>query len=514
MKSGINRFASTIICLLFIVSTSAISVETDKKLKLTPTEQAWLKKHPKIKIGINKDWAPMNFIDYNGKPQGLGVDFIAELNKLLDNRLIIVPACWEDIYRKVKERDGLDALMDITPRKNRIKWFNFTRPYVVIPQTIFAKKGGRSFSSSKDIAGTTVAVEKEFYLEKELRSGRWGKMNVKTFQTTSEALFAVSTGKADVYIGNQVVAMYTITKELIPGLEPQCRFNTRGSVNSIGIRKDWPELAGILNKALGAIDKKTVNRILTYWGSKVLEVEQPAKKTQASSKKLDKTPRKGQDWTVPDLGMEFVWIKALKCWVGKYEVTNGEYRKLETGHITTNFKKHSMNTDNQPVACIGYDEAKAYTDWLTETEKKHGRLPLGYRYSLPTRKEWQTFAQCGDGRKYPWGDSWPPKYGNYHDKSGAGPWPKIEYYDDKYPVSCPVEKSGKNDWNLYGVGGNVWELTIKSPSDSSFDDWRGGSWRYGGSGTMQAPCHFTGSSSDPCGRVGCHGFRLVLSQRK
>jgi formylglycine-generating enzyme required for sulfatase activity len=56
-------------------------------------------------------------------------------------------------------------------------------------------------------------------------------------------------------------------------------------------------------------------------------------------------PAIGQAWTVPDLGLEFVWIPALNCWVGKYEVTNGEYRQFVPGHDSKDFEGHSLNGD-------------------------------------------------------------------------------------------------------------------------------------------------------------------------
>ncbi len=513
----INRKA-LLACILFLTVligpglTKGICAETDNPLNLTPKELAWLKTHKKIRIGINKNWPPMDFLDYDGKPQGIGVDFIAELNKNLGNRLVIVPGTWKDIFDRVKKQKGLDALMDITPRVERQQWFNFTRPYVIVPQTIFSKgKRGKFYASTNDIPGSTIAVEKGFFLANDFRKGRWGKVKVKEYPTTSDALYAVSNGKADAYAGNQAVALYEITMKRIPGVHAQCKLASRGSVNAIGIRKDWPELVGILNKALNAIDNKTAFRILKYWGSKIPK-NVKTKKDQVVTVKM---PRPGYDWTVPRIGMEFVWIKQLECWVGKYEVTNAQYRKLESGHDSSAYKNYSLNGDEQPAAFISFKDAKTYADWLTKMEKDQGRLPLGYRYSLPTRQEWQTFVQCGDNRKYPWGNSWPPKYGNYHDRSGAGPWHKIEYYNDKYPVTCPVKESGKNDWGLYGVGGNLWEATIKSSSDGSFEAWRGASWRFGGTGSMKAPCEFFSlTAKDSSGRIGSHGFRLILGQRK
>lgn len=175
-------------------------------------------------------------------------------------------------------------------------------------------------------------------------------------------------------------------------------------------------------------------------------------------------PVSGAEWKVPDVGMEFVWIKALGCWVGKYEVTNAEYRKFKPDHDSRSYETISLNGDRQPVVYVNFADATEYAKWLTVREHEAGRLPAGYSYRLPSDEEWTTFCQCGDNREYPWGNSMPPKYGNYNQMDG---------YNDDFPVTCPAEKSGKNDWGLYGVGGNVREYTGANAAAASL---RGASW--------------------------------------
>ena len=157
---------------------------------------------------------------------------------------------------------------------------------------------------------------------------------------------------------------------------------------------------------------------------------------------------------------------------------------------------------------VNFDDAVAYAKWLTERERKAGRLPKGYRYRLPTKDEWTAFAQCGDGREYPWGISWPPKYGNYSDSSSVSRY-KIDGYTDGHAVTCNVEQSGKNDWGLYGVGGNVWECTIVSGVNGRFDAWRGASWVSGNRDTLRATYRYDFGASF---RSNYFGFRLVLSR--
>jgi formylglycine-generating enzyme required for sulfatase activity len=234
----------------------------------------------------------------------------------------------------------------------------------------------------------------------------------------------------------------------------------------------------------------------------------PEEETPVVNREEAGAPALGENWIVPRLGMEFVWVASLNAWVGKYEVTNQEYRSFKPRYASPNFNLHSLNDDRQPVVFVNHADAVAYAEWLTHREGRAGRLPDGYRYRLPTAQEWTALAQCGDRREYPWGSAMPPTYGNYHGQEGAGPLPKINGYNDGFPVTCPVEKSGENEWGLYGVGGNVWEITIKSAKDMTFDAWRGGSWGNHHPYHLNSLCTYNFDAA--CRRPDV-GFRLVLS---
>ncbi|OQA00999.1 MAG: Formylglycine-generating sulfatase enzyme [Planctomycetes bacterium ADurb.Bin412] len=244
--------------------------------------------------------------------------------------------------------------------------------------------------------------------------------------------------------------------------------------------------------------------------------QQPAPKTAARPTTNSSKPIEGRDWVSPSTGMEFVWIKALKCWVGKYEVTNGEYRKMKPDHDSKEFGGHSLNGDRQPVVYVNFDDAKAYAAWMAEQDKTAiGRL----RYRLPIEDEWMVFAQCGKKLEYPWGNDWPPKSGqagNYHGEEGAENWPKISGCNDGHPVTCKVEQSWENHWGLYGVGGNVWEACASNTAtDQAWGAWRGASWI--GNWKDHLRCLFRvsdgyGIGLDALTRKYECGFRLVLSR--
>lgn len=191
-------------------------------------------------------------------------------------------------------------------------------------------------------------------------------------------------------------------------------------------------------------------------------------------------PVEGSNWTLPEINMEFIWIPGLHGWAGKYEVTNGEFRRFKAKHCSGHYKNLSLDSDRQPVVQFQIDDVISFARWITERERRAGRLGNPWRNRLPTDPEWTLLARCGDDRPYPWGTQWPPTCGNYPDAAAAQnfpDWPVIPAFSDGYAVTCPVEQSGRNEWGLYGVGGNAWELTRNDGTSPAF--MRGGSCDYG-----------------------------------
>ena len=218
-------------------------------------------------------------------------------------------------------------------------------------------------------------------------------------------------------------------------------------------------------------------------------------------------PTRGQDWAVPGIGMEFVWIEPMGLWVGKYEVTNGEYRAKEAEHCSGTYGEHNLDADRQPVVAVDLDEAAAFAGWLTQREREAGRLPDTLSYRLPTEPEFTVYVECGDGRLFPWGNDWPPQWGNYHGQEGGGDFARIGGHDDGWPVSCRVEQSGRNPLGLFGVGGNVMEIvTLGESPNNAYCVWRGGSWIDGRQESVRCA-----TTSVLFGRGRAHGFRLVLA---
>ena len=275
------------------LSSKAMQLPSSKldipiKDTLTDEELTWLKNHPTVQIGINNKWPPMDYVDQDGHAHGIGVDFIQALNQRLGNILKIIPGTWKKNYEDV-QAGRLDALMDITPQPDRESLFNFTRPYIEVPHSIFAKKNNLGFGGLAGLAGRKVSVEKGFFIVKVLKK-EFPSIEIQEHTSTLDALHAVSKGEADAYIGNRAVAIHSMTEALITNLSEYETIKQTVSINAIGVRKDWPILRDILQKALSDIKPQERATILQSWTRQNQQRRPPLKLTEEERQWIKQHP--------------------------------------------------------------------------------------------------------------------------------------------------------------------------------------------------------------------------------
>jgi formylglycine-generating enzyme required for sulfatase activity len=149
--------------------------------------------------------------------------------------------------------------------------------------------------------------------------------------------------------------------------------------------------------------------------------------------------------------MEFVWIPAGEFmmgsnsgnsdekpvhgvritkgfWMGKYEVTQGQWRDV-TGRNPSNFEKG----DHYPVERVSWQDVQGFIRRLNAR--------TGQEFRLPTEAEWEYVCRAGTPGE---------RYGNIDD---------IAWYDQNSGGSTqPVDRKTPNAFGLYDMLGNVWEL--------------------------------------------------------
>jgi polar amino acid transport system substrate-binding protein len=270
--------------IIFIILFLPLFLIANFKETLTIEEKKWLDSQKVITIGAMDNWAPINFVDYKNKASGMGASIVEILNTKLDNKLQINSGNWSSIYEKAKNSQ-LNAILDITPKKEREDFFYFTNPYLQIPHVIVSKNTQKPFLSLADLNGKTVALEENIGTISDLQNN-YPKINIKTFQNTTFALDAVSRGLADAYIGNRTVVNYKIKDELIDNIKIDSIDSSRKpSVLTIGVSKQYPILFSILEKAMNEISPEQWNKIRIKWEDKLIDLDN--KKIELTNEEKD-----------------------------------------------------------------------------------------------------------------------------------------------------------------------------------------------------------------------------------
>jgi formylglycine-generating enzyme required for sulfatase activity len=170
-----------------------------------------------------------------------------------------------------------------------------------------------------------------------------------------------------------------------------------------------------------------------------------------------------------------------------------------------------------PAVSVSWDDARRFCLWLTDKERRAGRLGERDEYRLPTDLEWSAAVDLGketgatpaerDGRipdVYPWGKDWPPpnNVGNYHG----------ELRKDDFDYTSPVGSFPANCHGLHDLGGNVWEWCSDAyDSQETYRVLRGASWHSSKPHTLLSSARL---SNSPGHRVDIIGFRCVLEARR
>ena len=193
-------------------------------------------------------------------------------------------------------------------------------------------------------------------------------------------------------------------------------------------------------------------------------------------------PRAGEVWKEPLTGMEFVWIPAGAFmmgsneelenerpaqwiridgfWLGKYEVTQGQWKTIMHGNPAT-----SKIGDNYPVETVDWGDTQGFIAAL--------RAKNGHQFRLPTEAEWEYACLAGKPRQE-------------YEELGDTAW----FNENSNNSTHPVGQKKPNAWGLYDMLGNVWEwcqdwygnysgfpqTNPAGPESGSSRVMRGGSW--------------------------------------
>ena len=148
-------------------------------------------------IGANKDFAPFEFINTKGVPDGFTIDLMKAVAKEKGLNIQFVLNTWSNTRRDLKDKK-IDAVTGMMYSKERNEIFDFSIPNVIIPYALLMRKDSQ-IKSIDDIEEKEIIVVKEVYAHDWLINNKITN-SIIAVDTPTEALQLLASGKHDCVI--------------------------------------------------------------------------------------------------------------------------------------------------------------------------------------------------------------------------------------------------------------------------------------------------------------------------
>ncbi|MDX2464675.1 MAG: PAS domain S-box protein, partial [Porticoccus sp.] len=234
-------------------------------LGLSPEEKSWLAAHPNITFGGGGIPGSDYTDEATGEIIGVGPDYLRAISELLGVPFNFVSHSWKETHELAIKRQ-IDGIRLLLRNKEREQYLNFSEPYVSMQHSVFQRIGSDQVRAVEELAlkESKVAVLHSSYAETYLKNN-YPNLNIVPYPIVTDALIALVGHSVDAVIATDISAGQAINDRLLASVEPVTHVPGMEQGLHVGVRKDWPELIPILNKAIKAIPRETHTAIRSKW---------------------------------------------------------------------------------------------------------------------------------------------------------------------------------------------------------------------------------------------------------
>ena len=213
-------------------------------------------------------------------------------------------------------------------------------------------------------------------------------------------------------------------------------------------------------------------------------------------------------------------IRIASFAIGRFEVTFAEFDQFTKDTGRKKAVDHGWGRTKRPAINVSWEEAVAYTQWLSEK--------TGEKFRLPSEAEWQYAAYAGRNEATPLVEN--PgalcRIANHADASTQYRWRNIACRDGYAATTGTTGRYLPNDFGLHDIHGNVFEWVLdcyvdsyrNTPSDGSAVTaencdqrvMKGGSW-YSHPKNLRVSNR---SKNKPSAKLSNLGFRVALELQR
>ena len=261
---NIFRPTHTIVTLFLVLSLAGtVLADTDETINLSQDEREWLAKHPVIRLASDIAWPPFEWVDDQGQYQGIAADYMALIEKKLGIRFEVEKnKAWPEVVQAVKDFQ-LDVFSCVAKNEQREEFVNFTRPYLSFPMVIVTTNEFSYIDGMNDLKDLTVSVV-DGYATHDYLVTNHPEIKLHIVKSSEQGLDAVSHGITNAFVDNIAAVTTIIQARGLTNLKLSGEMPIRYEL-AMAVRKDWPLLIELLQRALDSIKDEQRKQIHNKW---------------------------------------------------------------------------------------------------------------------------------------------------------------------------------------------------------------------------------------------------------
>jgi len=233
-----------------------------KDISLTQVENDFIQKLKVIKMCVDPNWAPFESIK-NGEHIGMIADYIKFFSHLLNvNFSLVKTNSWQESlsFIKSKKCDILPAAALTFPR---LKYLNFTKPYLSSPFVIATTMDKAFIENFRQIKSKTIGMVKG-YSSIDIFKSNYPNIKIKEYDTITKGLQAINEHQIYGLVDVAATIGFSINKNKYHDLKISGRLDENLEL-SVAVRSDYPILLSVFQKAIDLLSKKGRDDIYNKW---------------------------------------------------------------------------------------------------------------------------------------------------------------------------------------------------------------------------------------------------------
>ncbi|MFJ4371256.1 transporter substrate-binding domain-containing protein [Pseudomonas japonica] len=235
---------------------------TDRKLQLSPREEAWLAKNPVVRVTVDEHAAPLTFFDKSGNLRGIAADLLELIRLRTGLHFEIKRSSGISDMIDQLEHDHADLIAAISSSPERESALNISRPYLENSYVLVTRDSKDAPRTLEQMQGRRLAVTRGNLLNDGIRQ-RYPNIQLVSTEDTSAAASLLAHRQVDGMVMALINANFNLTTQR--DLVIRSTVSDIPATFSLASSRHDPELASILDKALMSIVPEEMGIINSRW---------------------------------------------------------------------------------------------------------------------------------------------------------------------------------------------------------------------------------------------------------